>query len=416
MNETIVGQEKPALLLLVHRIPFPPNKGDKIRSFHLLQHLSKHYRVFLGAFIDDVNDETYRSDVLSLCNEAFFVKLTPHWRKIISLRGFITGQALTLPYYASSALQGWVDEVIAEQKIDRTIAFSSAMAQFLMHKRFDNKRRIMDFIDIDSDKWAQYSRHKKWPMNWVYQREAKCLLAFEKNVAERFDASTFVSDHEAEMFQSLAPESAEKISAIYNGVDIERFSPGHDLKNPFRALSDTTAYIVFVGAMDYWPNIDAVVWFSNEVMPLLQDRKIHFYIVGSNPGKQVKDLARLENISVTGKVDDVRNYIAHADVCIAPLRIARGIQNKVLESLAMGKATIVTTPALEGIPADNNKHLLVADNAGSFSRAISLILEDDDLRHSLASAGRDLMEKTFVWDKCLDGFNHLLETRVKKTH
>jgi len=403
------SQQKPPLLLLVHRIPYPPNKGDKIRSYHLLLSLLRHYRVFLGCFIDDPADQVHREKLQQLCAGTCFVTISPTVRKLASLRGLLSGTALTLPYYASRKLQAWVDQVVQGEDIRHAIAFSSATAQFLLHTRFAGMRRVMDFIDIDSDKWLQYAERKKFPMNRVYRREGERLLCFERQVARQFDASVFVSEHEAALFRSLAPRSADKVHAIYNGVDLQRFAADPTLRNPF-AEQQGVARLVFVGAMDYWPNVDAVQWFVREVMPLLRARRrIALWIVGGNPTREVQSLQQAGDVHVTGRVDDIRDYVQHADVCVAPLRIARGIQNKVLESLAMARPTVVTSPALEGIPAESGRHLMLADTPSAICEAIENLLDDEQLRSRLANEGRALMEKCFAWDRNLQHFQQLLE-------
>jgi sugar transferase (PEP-CTERM/EpsH1 system associated) len=400
--------EKPPLLLLTHRIPFPPNKGDKIRSYHLLRALAKRYRVFLGTYIDDPADNAYRDTVSEWCEDTCFIEIDPLKRKVAALRGLACGTALTLPYYASARLRAWVGATIESEQIDLSIAFSSATAQFLLGSQFTKMRRVMDFIDIDSDKWAQYAAHQRFPMNWLYRREARCLLKFEREVAREFDASVFVSEHEAALFKRLAPESKDKVHAIYNGVDLERFSPDVSLDNPYTALS-TERHLVFVGAMDYWPNVDAVQWFVKEVLPLVANTyALHLWIVGSNPTREVQALEKHVGVTVTGRVDDVRNYLAHADICVAPLRIARGIQNKVLESLAMRKATLVTPQALEGIPAEDGRDLLVADGAKALARGLETLLNDASLRDQLGRRGRALVESHFSWEGNLTGFDALL--------
>lgn len=401
---------KPPLLLLVHRIPYPPNKGDKIRSYHLLQHLRKHYRVFLGTFIDDPADAQHADYVRSLCEDACFISLNPSWRKLMSLRGLLNGQPLTLPYYASRELQRWVDRTVETHNIHRAIAFSSATAQFISGERFRNMVRVMDFIDIDSDKWAQYAPHKRFPMRQVYQREASRLLAYEQRIAAAFDASTFVSDHESELFRSLAPRSATRIYTVFNGVDLSHFKPAIQRQTPFAGQAEVK-HLVFVGAMDYWPNEEAAAWFVNAVMPKLRKLiPVHFWIVGSKPPRSVQQLGEQADVTVTGRVDDVRDYLQHADLVVAPLRIARGIQNKVLEGMAMEKPVLVTSAALEGIPAEPNTHLALADTDDAFARAASNLLQEPLEAQKLAESGRRFVEQRFAWAQNLHVFDALLET------
>ncbi|VAX04937.1 FIG137776: Glycosyltransferase, partial [hydrothermal vent metagenome] len=274
------------LLFLTHRIPYPPNKGDKIRSFNLLKQLVKDYRVHLGTFIDDPVDWQYVAELDKLCGQTCYEGLNPLFAKLRSTRGFLTGEALTVPYYQNARMRKWVDATLREHAIKRVLVFSSAMCQYLLQDSASHTRRVVDFVDIDSDKWQQYSESLKWPMSWLYKRESKTLLTFERRVARQFDASIFVSEAESDMFKKLAPESASRVGYIENGVDADYFSQSHNLQNPY---TPEERVLVFTGAMDYWANADAVVWFAQTVFPkiLQQVPDARFYIVGGRPGEGV---------------------------------------------------------------------------------------------------------------------------------
>jgi sugar transferase (PEP-CTERM/EpsH1 system associated) len=380
------------LLFLTHRIPYPPNKGDKIRSYHLLKHMCQHYHVHLGTFIDDEDDWQYVEKVQALCADTYFGKLNPSTARIGSLTGMLSGRPLTLDYYRDGGLRRWVADVLEQHPVERFLVFSSAMAQFVPPRAVG--RRVIDFVDIDSDKWAQYADKKNWPMNMVYHREARKLLEYERRIAGEFDASLFVSQTEAQLFRTMAPEYAHKIAAFTNGVDTEYFSPDHVLANPYSAAQDA---IVFTGAMDYWPNVDAVEWFAKEIFPgvLKTHPSAVFYIVGSKPTAQVQALASLPGVHVTGRVEDVRPYVAHARLAVAPLRVARGIQNKVLEAMAMAVPVVVTPQALEGICATPDAELLLADDAATFTAAVNAQLSQPNTR--LGSAARALVIAQYGW-------------------
>jgi sugar transferase (PEP-CTERM/EpsH1 system associated) len=234
----------------------------------------------------------------------------------------LTGDALTVPYYASDELAAWVDTRTAEHGIERVIVFSSAMAQYVNGGHGRYTRKVIDFVDVDSDKWQQYAEKKRWPINWVYRREARRLLAYDAGVAATFDASLFVCSAEAELFRKLVPGVAEKVGYYNNGVDTDYFSPAVVHDNPYPAGART---LVFTGAMDYWPNVDAVVWFAQTLFPLIRESEpaTLFYIVGSNPAERVQQLGRQAGVVVTGRVEDVRPYVQHAVAAVAPMRIAR---------------------------------------------------------------------------------------------
>ena len=398
------------LLFLVHRIPFPPDKGDKIRSWHLLKHLSQRYHVHLATFVDAEEDWRYVDTVKGHCGETFFAKLAPRAARFRSLTALLHDAPMTLAYYKNTALHGWIAALKNRYPIERILVFSSAMAQFVPLN--EQARCVIDFVDVDSDKWAQYGHKKRWPLSVLYRREARQLLRYEKRIAARFSRSLFVSAEEASLFRALAPEASLRIGHFSNGVDTDYFCPTQVNSNPYCAED---AVIVFTGAMDYWPNVDAVTWFVNDVFPGIKQRLPHavFYIVGSKPAGQVIDLAKNAGVVVTGRVDDVRPYLAHAFVAVAPLRIARGIQNKVLEAMAMSKTIVVSPDALEGIAAQPGKELIVANGAVAFEHSICAALLHPDL--AIGVAARKLVQSKYGWtanlalvDDCLEGSHSML--------
>ena len=395
----------PELLYLVHRIPYPPNKGDKIRSYHLLKHLAQSYTVHVGAFVDDAEDWRHADALGKIAGgEVKLLPLHPRWAKLKSAYGLLSGEPLSLPYYRDRGLQHWVDDLLSRRPISRTFGFSSSMAQYLMpHTQL---LRVLDFVDIDSDKWRQYADKKPWPMRWIYRREARLLLDVERRISCDFDASTFVSNAEADMFKQLASECADKVFSFSNGVDTETFSPKQAFVSPYAADEEV---LVFTGAMDYWANVDAVSWFAREVWPAVQHAhpRARFYIVGSRPSTAVQALAKLDGIVVTGSVPDTRPYIAHAKLALAPLRIARGIQNKVLEAMAMAKPTLVTSQALEGIAAQVGTEILVADDARTFQQHIRDVMAG--LYPKMGESARERVLCDFSWSGNLRVVDALLK-------
>jgi sugar transferase (PEP-CTERM/EpsH1 system associated) len=364
------------LLFLSHRLPYPPNKGDKIRSWHMLRHLAERYRVYLGTFVDDPRDWEYVSVLEKICAEVFVRPLPPLRARLRSLRGLLDGRALTLPFYGDSAMRRWAWERLRQQDIRHLFAFSSAMGQYAPSPRDWPMRRVMDLVDVDSDKWRQYSEHKAWPMSWVYAREARMLGAYERRLAAEWDACLLVSDVEAQWLRERAPESAARIHAISNGVDVAYFSPDQLLANPY---GEGVRALVFTGAMDYWANVDAVCWFAEAVWPTIREQRpeARFYIVGSRPTAAVQRLAERPGILVTGQVADVRPYIAHAHAAVAPLRVARGIQNKVLEAMALGRPLVMTRAAAEGIPLQGLSGVVVSDEVAGLAQACSACLRPE---------------------------------------
>ncbi|MDN5836068.1 MAG: TIGR03087 family PEP-CTERM/XrtA system glycosyltransferase [Nitrosospira sp.] len=392
------------LLYLIHRIPYPPDKGDKIRSYHLLKHLSQHYRIHLGTFIDDEKDRNYLGKVRSLCGETCFVDLYPGTARLRSLRGLFSGQPLTLPYYRDRGLQAWVNGILETKPVRNILIFSSAMAQYVSHAGY--ARRIIDFVDIDSDKWMQYSTTKTWPMSWIYRRESRLLLRYERKIAKDFDSAAFVSETEASLFKQLAPEAAAKITHFNNGVDAHYFSPQNIYPNPYPAGIET---LVFIGAMDYWANVDAVDWFARRVFSTIRAQlpKVAFHIVGARPTTAVMALAALPGVTVTGSVPDVRPYLAHASLAVAPLRIARGIQNKVLEAMAMEKIVIASPQAMEGICAQPGQELLVANDEVDFAHQIITLLQSGPNR-VIGRAARARVLEDYSWKRGLGRMDAIL--------
>lgn len=359
---------KEPLLFLCHRIPFPPNKGDKIRSFNMLKALSKTFDIYLACFVDDPYDWQYADKLDKFCKQKLLLKQDKTIAKIKGLQAFITGQAISLPYYFSRAMANWVDNALAIHGIENIFIYSSSMAQYVEGEAYSAHHRVIDFVDVDSDKWQQYALGKRGLARWVYLRECQKLQVFENEIAEQFDHSLFVSPQEANLFKQQIPEKvAAKVSGMLNGVDSEFFDPQN---SGIQAL-DEAVDVVFTGAMDYWANIDAVIWFSAKVWPLVKAKypKATFFVVGGNPSPQIKALDGQLDIKVTGRVVDVRPYIRRAKVVVAPLQIARGLQNKVLEAMSMAKPIVATIMAIEGIEARNDE-IRICDNAQAFSQHV----------------------------------------------
>lgn len=394
------------ILYLVHRLPYPPNKGDKVRSYHLLKHLMSHHRVFLGTFIDDPEDEIHISKLREMCVDLHVARINPKFAKLRSLNGLLAGEPLTLRYYRDAGLQQWVENTFRQNRIDSVVIFSSAMAQYI-----EDKQRIpvlIDFVDVDSAKWTQYAPQHRWPMSWLYRREGDALLAYERQIAAQAARSFFVTDAETALFTKLAPECGVRVEAMCNGVDAAYFSPDPARPSPFG--SDEIP-IVFTGAMDYWPNIDAVRWFADAVLPGLRQRqpRARFYIVGRSPTPEVQALAG-ENIVVTGTVPDVRPYLQHAAVVVAPLRIARGIQNKILEAMSMERPVVASVECASAVDAVIGEELLTAVTPREFMDAIESQLVDPAVAKAIGTAARHRVVAQYSWEAHLNGIDRYLGT------
>jgi sugar transferase (PEP-CTERM/EpsH1 system associated) len=385
---------RPDLLFLCHRIPFPPDKGDKIRSYRWLIALGEHYKVHLVAFVDDPQDWIYEPLVQAMCRSCRLIQMNRRLAALRSGLGMLTGEALSLPYYQDRRVWRWLDHLQRTYPICNVLVYSSAMAPYVMGDVWRATRRVIDLVDVDSDKWRQYAANRKGVVRWLYRREAKRLARFEALVSRRFDLTLLVSPSEVSIFQGDHDGDLGRVDYVSNGVDHEYFAPVTGRPSPY---SGGGPVAVFTGAMDYWANADAVSWFVAEVWPLVRAKRqdARLFIVGSNPNREVAALGGADVI-VTGRVPDIRPYLQYADVVVAPLRIARGIQNKVLEGMAMARPVIVTGKALEGIDAVSGRDLLVADSteelAGRVLQALAGGLAD------VGRAARELVVKRYSWN------------------
>jgi len=399
------AMSKPKLLLLVHRLPYPPNKGDKVRSFHLLKHLLLTHRVFLGTFIDDPDDERHLPTLRALCPDLHVERIQPRRAKFASLRGLLSGEPLTLCYYRSRGLDRWVHDIAAQHSLQASVVFSSSMAPFAQPLT-PNVPMLVDFVDVDSAKWTQYAPEHRWPLSWLYRREGRELLAYERRVAAQARQSFFVTPNETELFLSQAPECRGSVQSLSNGVDADFFQ--HDAAQPSPFVAGELP-IVFTGAMDYWPNIDGVSWFVSEMLPALRLRwpQVRFYVVGRSPSTAVRALAA-PDVEVTGTVPDVRPYLQHAAAVVAPLRVARGIQNKILEAMAMAQPVITVSSCADAIGADATQGLLRADSPSAFVDALDALLGDAPFRSALGVCARQYVLQGFSWQAHLAGLDRFL--------
>jgi polysaccharide biosynthesis protein PslH len=393
------------ILFLVHRLPYPPNKGDKLRSYHLLKHLAARHRVFLGTFVDQIEDRQYVELLRGLCAGLHAVNLHPLKSRLASLRGLLTQEALSLPYYRDASMSRWVEGIAATEALDAVVLFSSPMAQYAL--LLPGLPMLVDFVDVDSAKWAAYAPARAWPLSWLYRREGRLLLAFEQAVAERAQCSFFVTDQEQALFRELSPGNKARLATLGNGVDCAYFAPAAAHHSPYAAGQ---LPLVFSGAMDYWPNADAVIWFVSEVLPALRSHfpALHFHIVGRSPGPAVQALNG-PGVTVSGAVVDVRPYLQHAAAVVAPLRLARGVQNKILEAMAMARPVVASAACVSAIAAQEGKELLAAQHAADFVGQLKTLLADPVLAGRIGVAARAVVADAYDWSANLAGIDSHLE-------
>jgi sugar transferase (PEP-CTERM/EpsH1 system associated) len=392
------------ILFLAHRIPYPPDRGDKIRSWNILKHLGTLARVHLACFADDAADAAHlpglRSAMGGNLGEAH-VEVRRKSKFAAAAEALRDGKPVSLTAFDSAALRRFVDRMLDRDDIDTLFVFSGQMAQFVPAGA--RQRFIMDFVDMDSAKFAAFGG--KGPMRWIHQREATRLLEFEREVAMRAGASLFVSPAEAGLFQRQT--GAANVHSVSNGIDLGYYSPAADFE---RLPVQEEPLLVFTGQMDYRPNVEAVVQFADKVLPIVLEARpeVRFVIVGRKPASAVRKLADRPNVTVTGAVPDVRSWLAAADIAVAPLGIARGIQNKVLEAMAMGRPVVASAAAFEGINAIPGRDLIVTDRPESQAWHILDLLAHPKDATEIGAAARRRMESRYRWETQLKPLAALL--------
>jgi sugar transferase (PEP-CTERM/EpsH1 system associated) len=377
-------------LFLVHRIPYPPDKGDKIRSWRILERLSNRFDTHLAAFVDDEADFAHEDFLKSKCASVTLVALDKRVASARSAIGFLTGEALTRPYYRDRSMRRAVAQ-LRKRPLALEVAFSSSMAQYL-EKGVASRPRVIDLCDADSLKWREYASQKPWPMSAVYAREGVRLAREESRIINWADATFAISEEEA-LLLSEREEAKRSVDWFGNGVDTDYFSPASV------APAADRADIVFVGAMDYWANVDAVLWFVREVWPTVRSRlpETTFAVVGSNPHQDIRALDGIDGVRVTGRVADVRPYLAGARVAVAPMRIARGVQNKVLEAMAFGLPVVSTPAGLTGVDAIAGTEAISAASASGIADEIDWLLDNPGEARAMGEAARRRVVTDYQW-------------------
>ncbi len=401
------------ILFLCHRIPFPPNKGDKIRSFNEIRHLSKRHNIYLGTILDQKSDKAYVSVLEQHCKEVYTVYFNK-MRKL--LKSLFFRKSFSVSNFYDKNLQNFVDETLRDKHIDAVICFCSSMAEYVFESflykenRLAGVKLIMDYVDLDSDKWLQYSRYSGFLLSLIYKIENKRLFKYEVEINQSFHHSVFVARREASLLKKLYPK-AKNVWIFSNGVDYEYFSARQtpDMQHPSPDTREPV--LVFTGVMDYFANEDGVKWFCQKIFPKIRAEFNHaqFYIVGSRPTHTVQKLAKIDGVTVTGYVDDIRTYYWMADVCVIPLRIACGLQNKVLEAMAAGNAVVTTSNAKGSIVCRENDDIMIADDEEKFAEEVICLLGDENRRKKMGRKAAENISQNYFWEKNLQGFEDLLQ-------
>ena len=387
------------ILFLAHRVPFPPDRGDKIRAFNILNYLARRKRVHLIAFADDPADLKYKG-ALGKVTASRQVVWRGKGQATAGIQALVSRRPFSLTAFDNPELRQAVADTLARHSIDTIYVFSSQMAQYLPHK--PRQRVVMDFVDMDSAKFATYGKTTRGFTGWMMRREARMLAQYEKSVAAKADASLFVSEAEAELFRERA--CAERVHAVENGIDTVKFDPAAS----FGRIEAVAPLIVFTGQMDYRPNIEGVTWFAEAVFPHIRLRhpEAQFAIVGRKPDAAVQALAKVEGVTVTGEVPDVRPWLAAASVVVAPLKLARGVQNKVLEAMAMARPVVASTAAATGI--DHGNTIALGEGVGGMADAVNLLLDDPARGVELGVAARQRVIDLYGWDAKLAALDDIM--------
>lgn len=391
---------KPRVVFLCQRVPWPPDRGDRITTWHFLQHLlARGAEVRIGCFQEEDRDQSAVEFLRERCAEVVAPRLARSKAKLTSLRGLLTGEPLTLPFFRSRELQQAVTRW-CETPPDLIYVYSSSMAQYALQPKASAK--IMQFAELDSDKWRQYATVSGPLGKWIYGREAKRLLEFETKVARTCSRSLVVSEIEKQLFQELIP--GVKPDVLPNGVDIEHFSSqGDGERHPHTAI--------FTGVMDYEPNVDGVCWFAERCWPTLRERfpDAQLLIVGSKPIAKITALGDIPGITVTGRVEATPPYFDKSSVAIAPLRLARGVQNKVLEAMSMALPIVASPQASQGLGSVPEQALTVADGEEQTIEGVAKWFADPERARRDGLAAAAWVRTEWRWEHMYERLDAILD-------
>lgn len=400
------------ILVLAHRLPYPPDKGEKIRSYHLLSGLAERYRVHLGCFVDAIEDRSHLDLVRRICGETHFATLNP-WSAGVRAAGAVFGSAsMTQSVFRDRDLRRWARSIAAQHRLHCALAFSSAMARYIDGDT-GTARRIVDFVDVDAEKWRRRAERTGPPHAWLYAREANALAEHDRRAADQADACLFVSEVEAERFRRLAPRAGGKVQVLRNGVDTDYFSPEPAYPNPYGKAGPI---VVFTGTMGYWPNEEAAEWFAVEVMPRLRRRipAIRFAVVGREPSRRMRALGTRGDMIVTGAVPDVRPYLAHADAVVAPLQVNLGVPNKILEGMAMAKPVVATPDAVCGLPLSESEGVIVERDPQAFADAVADLIASRERAGKLGARARHHAVERCTWPAVVDRLAAIIDGEARR--
>ncbi|HWN41819.1 MAG TPA: TIGR03087 family PEP-CTERM/XrtA system glycosyltransferase [Thermoanaerobaculia bacterium] len=401
-------RQKLRLLYLCHRVPYPPDKGDKIRAFNEIRSLSKRHRVHLLTLADSEVPDLSALEQMCERVEVFPVQRTGAYMR--AALGIFSSRPLTLAFFDSAELRQRAEELARTERFDLVVVYSSSMAPYAEPFQEAGTPAVLDMVDVDSSKWAQYSRYAPLPMRPVYALEARRLQEYEASLVDRFERIVLATGNETRLLKAFAPEA--QAATVPNGVDLDFFRPLDLPRSPHPT-------IVFTGQMDYFANVDGMVHFSRDLFPRLRERfpDLELLIVGRSPAPAVRALNELPGVHVTGAVGDVRPFLARAWAFVAPLRIAQGVQNKVLEAMAMNVPVVCTDRVFAGLSEGGFRHgrdLLAASSDQGLEDSLASLLGDAQARASLAEHARRRLSLSYRWTTNMDRFEEILVGAVRK--
>lgn len=381
--------------MLTHRVPCPPDRGDRIRAHHLLKAIASRCHVTLASIVDEPMGEAARGTLSRLADRVVLARVRPRRQRVHAARALLLGRAITPAAMHDPALCRRLIDLHQQQPFDTVLTYCTGMIGYTraLQQAPGTRpfRHVLDLVDVDSLKWAGYAKRTRGPMRLVYAAEARRLRAAEAGRTAPFDAVTVISDNEADRYrESVNADITPHVVA--NGVDLERFYPAQQGATPGPVLT-------FTGVMSYKPNIDAAAWFARRVMPrvLAAVPGARFDIVGKSPTDAVQALGELPGVRVVGPVDEPADYLRGSACAVAPIAIAPGVQNKVLEAMACGLGVVCTSQAAAGIDATPGRHLLVADNEADFAGHCVRLLLHPGYRAELGRDARARIAERYGW-------------------
>lgn len=388
------------ILYVCHRFPFPPKRGGKIRPFNMIRHFSAQGHAVTVCSLSRSSDEAKEGEgIAGHCQrfEMASVKGPIQVLRMVARLPLLTPSSMG--FFYSPDLKRRVDALLSSEKFDLIFVHCSSVAQYVEDVKGIPK--ILDFGDMDSQKWLEYANYKPFPVSLGYRLEGTKMLAAEKRLTKRFDLCTATTRAEWETLDSYQTGVAS--DWFPNGVDADFFCPSGESYDP-----DT---ISFIGRMDYYPNQECMSRFCDQIWPLLKTRRpnMKLLIVGADPSPEMRKLGDIPGVTVTGSVPDVRPYIRKSALMVAPLNIARGTQNKILEAMAMGVPVVTSSIAAGGVDAESVKHFLVADTPGEYADSIMRIVENPQERERLASAGRERMLSNHAWPHSMERLDQIID-------